>query len=506
MARAATRRSTPNRKTAAGSGPASVGDVMSLLDTSGIMKDIESTFKLVGATVDQDVLKGTLVPTGVLTLDLVYNGGLYPGGFYIKSGFEMSGKSTALLHVLASMLNQGLPLNVFMEPECTSTRAYVKAVAGHMLHTLARRDKSLIGRDGKLDTDVVFGKKDSKGKWIITPRVWHYPENITQTIWKSLAATLRRLPDKSYEDGEWWLLFMPTAANRKKHADHMDKAMSKKTGKVAVKSPDGGKAQAMLLVDSLANMVPEEEDEDDGSNAIGTEARANSRHAKKVKGLLRRKHALLVGVNQLRAGIPKGRMPAADREPGGNAIKGYSDVRLRMSQRRHKNADYMDKPPYANAEPSVEGRGRDMYRFIHVRSIKNKYGTPHLEEWIRLWEADRRGGCRGFDPVWDTWNYLRLTGQVRSTTAKGAPLAGWAKALHEVVMVPGDPQKAQGEMFSLPRMNWMDFKKLILFRGDDLRKHCAKLGIDGNPRLRERCAAQVASGLGVDLYHREREA
>lgn len=502
---AAKRRTKPKRKAPARTEPRGIDRAMKLLDTASIMKEVEEKFNLAGASVNEDVRQSTVVPSGVLTLDLIYNGGFYPGGWYTKFGFEQCGKSTALLHALASLLNQGLPLNVYMEPEGSSTHAYVQAVAGHMLHSLARYDRSLVDEDGKLDIVTVFGKKDKNGKWIVVPRVWHYRENILQSIWKSLFASLRRLPDKKHIDDEWWLLFPRTRQNQAKYGKQADKAMSAKQKAIAVKSPDGGTAQALLMVDSLANMIPEEEDDDDGNNAVGLEARGHARHAKKVKGLLKRKHAILVAVNQLRESIPMRGRPAGPREPGGNAIKGYSDVRLQMTAMKHKDANYMSTAPYLNKEPSAEGKGSDMYRFLRVKTIKNKYGTPQIEEWIRLWERDRKGDCRGFDPVWDTWNYLVGTDQIRVTAPRGGkPMVDWEKAWHEVVMVPADPKAADGELFSLPRMKWPDFKKLVLLRGNALREHCKKLGIKQNPRLRERCAAQIKSGQGLALYHEAR--
>ena len=93
-----------------------------------------------------------------------------------------------------------------MEPEGTSTDEYIQNIAHNMLQNLSQ--------DNPLDMREVFGKKDeSTGKYIVEPRVRYYPENSLQMIWKSMAAMLRRLPDKVYEDGEWWLLFMNTKPN-----------------------------------------------------------------------------------------------------------------------------------------------------------------------------------------------------------------------------------------------------------------------------------------------------
>ena len=270
---------------------------------------------------------------------------------------------------------------------------------------------------------------------------------------------------------------------------------------MAVKSIDGGTAQAVILLDSLAMMVADEDDDDDGSEAFGMEARGHSKQGKKVKGLLKRKHAILVATNQMRSAIPKGGRGPTEREPGGNALRMYSDVRLRMAHGKHGNAD-----GYEEHEDSIDGKGKDTYRFIRIRTVKNKYGTPRIENWLRLWENDREGDCQGIDPVWDVWNYLKLTGQVISTAGNSKrEVAGW-KGRHEVVMYPSDPEVAEGEMYALPKMAWVDFKQLVLLRGDALKAHCKKLGITKNPRLRQRCQRQISSGQGLELFHRNRKA
>ena len=56
---------------------------------------------------------------------------------------------------------------------------------------------------------------------------------------------------------------------------------------------------------------------------------------------------------------------------------------------------------------------------------------------------------------------------------------------------------------SFPRMGWLDFKALVLFKGKRLKEKCAKLGISKPPMLRPKCFEQVASGEGIKLYFDE---
>ena len=145
---------------------------MALLDANNIMNQVESHFRLQGSTVNKEVRFDTCVSTGVLTVDLLYNGGLYPGGWYINFGDEGSCKSTLTLHELVSLLVSGVPLVAFMEPEGTSTDEYIQNIAHNMLHHLSQ--------DNPLDMGDVFGKKDeSTGKYIVEPRVWYYPEKLS---------------------------------------------------------------------------------------------------------------------------------------------------------------------------------------------------------------------------------------------------------------------------------------------------------------------------------------
>ena len=473
-----------------------VSEAMALLDTARIMDDVEAKFRLQGSMMDKDVRRSTVMSSGILALDLLYGGGYYPGGWYTNFGDEGSGKSTVTLHGLVSLLMEDIPLAVFMEPEGTSTEMYIQSIASHMIENAGK------GRDASapLDMDSVFGRKNRQGKWVVQPRVFYYPENSLEGVWKSMSSMLRRLPNKEYIDGSWWLLFDRTKENISKLKGRTDAAMSKRKGMLAVPSPDGGKAQAVILIDSFASMTSESDDSDDGDNSIGLDARGHSKHSKKVKGKLRSKHAILLGVNQISAAINiKGGYGPSEKETGGNRLRFNSDVRLRMSKRKHPKAD-----GYEEVETSVDGSGGDHYRFIGVRTIKNKYSAPQIEGFVRLWEKDAMGEAQGVDPVWDAWSYLVQTGQCRSTNSRGQPTSAWSKASHEVVMYPVDPEADEGEMFSLPKMPWADFKKLVLLRGPDLKEHCAKLGIKRNPRLRHRCFEQVRNGLGLRLFHENR--
>lgn len=140
-----------------------------------------------------------------------------------------------------------------------------------------------------------------------------------------------------------------------------------------------------------------------------------------------------------------------------------SDVRIRVMPRAIPDA-FKNLPAERGviSEPSVEfGTGRvDRYKFISGRTIKNKLGgIPNQEFWARVWEADGKGNARGFDPVYDTYYYLKqlnLLGGQRNKIkfAAPTPLAGARRAI-----------------------TWQELKLLILGTTAEIKELCAELDV-----------------------------
>jgi hypothetical protein len=108
----------------------------------------------------------------------------------------------------------------------------------------------------------------------------------------------------------------------------------------------------------------------------------------------------------------------------------------------------------------------------------------------RVWISDYKGKPRGFDPVFDTFEYLRLTGQVEGTPGKkGFVITGFdqLKGIH---------------------FDWPSFKKLILC--EDLRDREGfnaiqkKLKIKSEIKLRQVCFKQLKKGTAMDLYYQSK--
>lgn len=138
-----------------------------------------------------------------------------------------------------------------------------------------------------------------------------------------------------------------------------------------------------------------------------------------------------------------------------------SDVRVRLASRAVPQGwPVMKDAPGIVGEKSVtvEG-GTDRYRFIAAKTIKNKMGgIPNQQTWLRLWEADGNGEARGFDPVFDTWHYLKTLGLINGTR-KSFKI------------------KAPCPLASEVKMDWDDFRTLINGSKSQVVDVCKKLKV-----------------------------
>ena len=447
-----------------------VYDVMKLLESGKIMNEVSRKWFLSGAVLDTDASQESTVSTGLLMTDVLLNGGLKPGGWYTMFGKEGSSKSTHMLTMCVNLTYSKVPLIVFYDPEQSNSPSYMESIAG-TLH-----------KDEGGDPQKVFGVKNpNTGKWEVEPRIHYYNEHVLERIWESTASLLNRLPDKVHQDGKWWLAFDHNKPNisRFKGVKTNKKLSESLGGKIVLPAEDGGNMQALVMVDSYPGMVPLANAGDNNDESLALAARKHSKLVPTVKGLLRRKHAAIVGVNQLRE-RPAVKFGSPEYEPGGQALKFFSDVRISHRPRNvpHSTSNALEE------ETSVEMDGNDVYRYILMRTTKNKLGSPNLETWQRIWLRDPNGEARGYCPVWDTFQYLKCTGQV---------VVGRGRTLD--LSIPG---------LDIPKMSWLEFKSLVLLRGSALKEKCAKelkrLKLKGNPKLRQRCFDQLADGTGLQLY------
>ncbi len=164
-------------------------------------------------------------------------------------------------------------------------------------------------------------------------------------------------------------------------------------------------------------------------------------------------------------------------EPGGEALKFYSDCRIRLASRA-LSAVVNGGKGYEETEDSYNGEGEDTYRYVHARAIKNKLSVPNLECFLRIWITDADGAAMGIDPVFDTFQYLEMTGQISGPRKK---MVLKLRKHDEVTL------------------DWGQLKTLVLGSRKEVAKVCDKIGLE-KMFIREFCRKQLNKGVGIDLF------
>ena len=414
--------------------------------------------------------------TGCLALDVVLGGGI-TAGWYTNFGQEQSCKTTAAVTMMAAALNSDVPILSYWDFEGSATPDYIENIMRNM--------------GVKSDVKSIFGVRDEKsGSWIVPPRVRYQSEGVAEKFFDYLAQLQRKLPDKKKIGENWYYIYNPKNTEGKIDkgvaaivGDKYDKNYYRKTGMYRIPAKDGT-LQALILVDSYPAMLPEKQDVDDPGSAMAVQARMFSEQLKRVKGKMRGKRIAILGINQLRL-RPAVMMGNPEYEPGGEALKLFSDVRLKFTSRalsavsKHLGETVKGEGQIESERSATYSKGTDNYRYIHVRAHKNKLSRPYLEFFLRLWITDAKGNAQGFDPVFDVFQYLKFTGQLTGNRKK--------------VML-----KLEGNEAKKP-LGWVDFKAMILGKPAEIKATCEAIGMKP-VRLREKCFAQIASGKGLDLY------
>lgn len=409
--------------------------------------------------------------TGLLQVDLLLGGGIRPA-WYSTVGAEQSAKTTTALTMMSALVKAEVPMVSFNDYEGSSGNSgpYIQSIM----------DSTGL----KLHKDQVFGKKSPDGKWLIRPKVRYRSETSLEAFFDFMHAVLQELPDKRYVNGKWWLIYDDTKANKAKLGEYADTTMTKKHGAGIWVPANDGKLQAVFLVDSYPAMLPTEQDQEEGNNSLALQARAFSKHIPRVKGRMQKKMVAVIGINQLRA-VPMARFGPTENEPGGNALKLYSDVRIRQTSRALSAAPFKATPDkqFNEQEPSVEYEGGfDTYRYVHAKTTKNKLSMPGRQCFMRIWVSDGADVARGLDPVLDTILYLQQTGQLTGSKQKGFKM-NLSKLGEASRTVP-----------------WLIIKKWILCDKEKKVKICKALGYEKPFDLRAFCFKQMQSGEAEVLY------
>lgn len=431
-------------------------------DYSELMDSVEKKFHQNQGNLSLEAKATSVFSTGLLNSDLMLGGGIFPGTWMTVFGGEGSAKSTHLSHFRIAAAETGIPVIGDWDYEGSSQADYIEGIMEYY---------------GKLKkaTDL-YGLKDGKGNWVIPPRLRYYQPATSEEFFDPVSALLRRMPDKEFIDNKWFYVWDADKAGRAASEGKHSKVLFSKYGKLYVEA-ENGLPQALFFVDSYPAMYPGKLDEDDSKSGMAAVARSMSENIPKVLPKLRAKAATILGANQLRL-RPGFNMGDPSYEPGGEAVKFASGVRVRQTAR---SVPPPGKGPFEFEDSVLVDGSQDKYRYIHMRTIKNKItGNAGFEAWQRVWAADPDGNAHGFDPVFDTYEYLRSTGQIDGPKKK-------------LVITIDD--------MTLPPIKWLDFKAMVLFKGTDLKEYCGELGIKVNPKLRERCFAQLKDGTAHQLYY-----
>jgi RecA/RadA recombinase len=394
--------------------------------------------------------------TGLLSVDTILAGGLLPGGWYTFFGGEQSCKSTLATTAMGSIATnkdfQGI--GSMFDYEGSFQADYAENIFKYMNH----------GK--RISVDNVFGVKDSTG-WIVPPRVRYYAPSVGEDFYNYLAKLEKVLPDLIQEDGKFYYIYENTKANQKALAGKYDKEFFRRENKFRLEAPNG-MPQAVVLVDSYPAMVPKQtDDKDEGDKSLGAQARMHAANLPRVKGAMRSKRIIVLGINQLRD-IPMAMYGPTEQEPGGKALRFYSDCRLKMTSVSvpHAKGQFEE-------EDTISGEGVDKYRYLKCKAHKNKLGGPQAAEVsLRIRVSDADGNASGFCRVWDAYQYLKMTGQLGGNRKKLKFLTG----------------PLEGKTVS-----WIEFKALIDGSNDLIKKGCNKLKVKPF-RLYEWCRKQVSNG------------
>lgn len=426
-----------------------------IFTNSDIMKEFDAIEKKIGLVNSSSVRNPE--STGLLVLDLIMGGGLTPGSWVTFFGGEQSAKTTLACTVLLKNVGN-VTREILFDYEGSFDENYF----------------SLLGRSlgCKLTVPEIFGVKDQANQWTVVPRIRYYSSQIGEEFFDFLFKLQMMLPDKLQLGDSWYYVF--DKEHKAKYQSLMDKRLYSETGRVWVPCPDG-KMQALIVLDSYPAMLPRNMDEEDKTQGMANQARMFSDQLKRVKGRMRQKKITVMGVNQLR--LKPGTMYGSPwYEPGGEALKFFSDVRIEMTGRA-----VLGGKGQIEEEESVTG-GKDVYRYVHLKAKKNKLSTPYLEGWARLWISDEEGNARGFDPVFDTFTFLKETGSISGTKNR---------------IKINLPQMLDGQHKPL---NWLGFKKLVNGDSSMIRDTLNSIGVERPFYLRRLCFSMFNKGTALPAY------
>lgn len=422
------------------------------------------------------------ISSGSLVIDFVLNGGYHPI-FNQITGPEGAGKSTAAMSALASAYKTSVPWIEMWDAEASVVPDYAEAMFS------------------AFDLSEVFDEGSRAG---------YYQDDILEHFSGKMASMIKAMPDKVWNDqvGAWCYSVKKGSNKRAQKISAALKAAGLKEDKAASKDTrwlfptDFGGPEGFVIADSWAAFKTEKVEEEGLSNQMGGNATPLGRNLKLFGSAFQKKGVILFSTNQIRENPGASKYQDPMYEPGGNALKHYTQMRMRMFPRAVPQEFTKDKENGSLCiEESISGEGYDYYAFKAVNNHKHKMGRPMLKGMIRIWVSDENGQARGIDPHYDTYAYLKRTGQIvgksNSFQFKFRPSikSQAVLALQELTWT----YELLKELVIAEHFNMKDhLKDLAMRMGDPGKKgKAAQPGFTKFPKLREALFQQIRTDEGL---------
>jgi RecA/RadA recombinase len=229
-----------------------------------------------------------------------------------------------------------------------------------------------------------------------------------------------------------------------------------------------------------------------------------------IKNRLGNKRACIIGTNQLR--LRPGAYGNPEYEPGGEAIKFFSDVRVKT-----KTIAVPNGTGHVEEEPCWDGDGIDRYRYVNLSVPKNKVFSPFRQSTIRFWFEEKGSPGRGIDPVFDCFQYLEETGQVSGKGRYAITLEGlwtdrqWTwKEFKKFILNPNRLESYAEFGFSDPEIDTLakEFKgcggvnPYVVYEDKNVNKLAKELRklLDTKLDIHAACRAQISDSSAFKMY------
>ena len=416
------------------------------------------------------------LPTGLLSVDLLIGNGGITHGWNTFYGDEQTAKTTVASTIIHSAAANKVPIIKFYDYEGSFSEEYFYNFWNSGLDhnkTISNYDEtSLCHRNGS--------------------KVHIYSLGEGETFFNDIVHLIQKLPDKIKYRNEWWYVF-----RRDKKGENLsfiesqgldyDKGLLQKKGRYFVPAQDS-LPQGIFVTDSYSTMSPREDLGVDEGNRWAPQARMFSTHIPRIIGFLKNKKLIVLGMNQVRSNLSS-YSRAETKEGGGYALRMNSDMRMSFYRckvpkmfenlgKSHGSWGHME-------EESADYQGTDVYRYIRLMTYKNKVGGDIIGSEInaRVWAKDQHNKARGIDPVFDCWQYLYKTNQLKLGRGIKQPFT---------LLMKGTP-------FDKVSMGFHDLKQLIVGTDEQKAHILSMIKADPKTDIIALCQKQLKQGVGDEL-------